>query len=423
MEISESAIRGQVDRVVHSEIFRLSELQRRLLLYLTEKSLSGEADQLKEYTIAVDAFGKPESYDPRRDATVRLQTGKLRQKLLEYYQTTGQSDPVLIDFPKGHFKLFFSTREASAPPVAMPMPAKKSGSMVKVGLGGLAVVLGGMCVYLSFRVNQLEKRAELSADTWTPALEEFWSPFLDRKVPAMICVGAPLFFRLQNAGFLRDSEVNNLNDAERTGFLKNMKRLFPGETPVPWTTFTGVGEAGGAFLIGNLLATRDTSLRFADSSQLTWNEIGQSNVVFVGPPKFISQISELPAVQDLVIESAGIRNLKPRAGEPVFLQDEYIDAQHQNGQTHALISRLPGLHGKGQILVVGGTWTEGTYAACQYVTLEPHVREMLNAIRLPGGKLPPYFQLVVSATIRRSTPVKVSYLSHHVLTPTGRAAQ
>jgi hypothetical protein len=263
----------------------------------------------------------------------------------------------------------------------------------------------------------LEKRAEPSAETWTPALEEFWSPFLDRKVPTMVCVGAPLFFRLQNAGFFRNSEVNSWNDAVTSGFLKNMKRLFPADTPVPWQTFTGIGEAGGAFLIGNLLATRDASLRFADSSQLTWSEIGQNNVVFVGPPKFIPQISELPVVQDFVIESAGIRNLRPAAGEPGFLQDEYIDAHHQNGQTYALISRLPGLHGKGQILVIGGTWTEGTYAACQYLTIEPHLKEMLGAIRQPGSKLPPYFQLVVSATIRRSTPLKVAYLSHHVLKP------
>jgi len=235
----------------------------------------------------------------------------------------------------------------------------------------------------------------------------------------MVCVGAPLFFRLQNAGFFRDSEVNSWKDAVSSGLLKSMKRLFPTDTPVPWQTFTGIGEAGGAFLIGNLLATHDTSLRFADSSQLTWNEIGQSNVVFVGPPKFISQISELPVIQDFVIESAGIRNLRPAAGESVFLRDEYIDAQHQNGQTHALVSRLPGLHGKGQILVIGGTWTEGTYAACQYLTLELYLKEMLAAIRLPGGKLPPYFQLVVSATIRHSTSVKVAYLSHHVLTPSG----
>jgi hypothetical protein len=122
MDIPESTVREQVDRVVHSEVFRLSELQRRLLNYLAEKSLSGEADQLKEYTVAVDAFGKPESYDPRRDATVRLQTSKLRQKLLEYYQTAGKSDSILIDFPKGHFKLLFSIREATPPSAPAPAP-------------------------------------------------------------------------------------------------------------------------------------------------------------------------------------------------------------------------------------------------------------------------------------------------------------
>src|SRR5208283_4832782 len=72
MAIAESEAREQIQRVLESELFRASELQRRLLRYLAEKSLSGEADQLKEYTIGVEGLGKPESYDPRHDSSVRL---------------------------------------------------------------------------------------------------------------------------------------------------------------------------------------------------------------------------------------------------------------------------------------------------------------------------------------------------------------
>src|SRR4051812_27463603 len=110
MNVTESDAREQVSRLVQTDLFRFSELQRRLLVYLCDKSLMGEADRLKEYTIAVDALGKPETFDPRRDATVRLQSSKLRQRITEYYRTAGQTDQVLVDFPKGHFKLSFSYR-------------------------------------------------------------------------------------------------------------------------------------------------------------------------------------------------------------------------------------------------------------------------------------------------------------------------
>lgn len=409
MDVAESEAREQIQRVVHSDLLRFSELQRRLLVYLADKSLSGQADQLKEYTIAVDALGKPESYDPRRDSTVRLQSGKLRQKILEYYRTVGQSDPVVVDFPKGHFKLVFSRRETTGPEIDRLNWRRP----LLVAWGAVTIALAAACVYLG---TALVRKNAITAEAWTPALEQFWSPFLNPKELTLVCVGAPLFIHLQRMEFLRNSDVNTWEEAEKTGLLAKLKRLFPGDDPQPWPNFTGVGEAGGAFLIGNLLATGGLHLHFADSSQLSWNEIGAHNVVLVGPPKFIPQIADLPVVLDFVIEGSGIRNLRPRKGEPAFLSDEFSDPQHRNGRTHALISRLPGLHGKGTILVLGGTWTGGTLSACQYVTLETHVRELVKQIEQPSGQLPAYFQVVISTAVKGSTPVEVSYLLHHDLT-------
>src|SRR5579862_6985507 len=91
----------ELERVLHSETFRASAVLRRLLQFLVDKAVAGEADQLKEYSIGVDAFGKPESYDPRSDAIVRLQVGRLRQKLGEYYRTEGKDDTLLFELPKG----------------------------------------------------------------------------------------------------------------------------------------------------------------------------------------------------------------------------------------------------------------------------------------------------------------------------------
>ena len=105
MLLSETGPQAQVERILQSDTFRASSVLRRLLRYLADKAFMGEADQLKEYTIGIDAFGKPPSYDPRQDAIVRLQVGRLRQKLGEYYRTEGKEDAVLVDLPKGHFQL------------------------------------------------------------------------------------------------------------------------------------------------------------------------------------------------------------------------------------------------------------------------------------------------------------------------------
>src|ERR1044071_3579108 len=117
MEIAAEEIRAQVERMVRSKVFETSEVHRRLLLYLADKTIAGEADRLKEYTIGLEAFGKPPTYDPRQDAIVRLQIGRLRQKLGEYYRTEGKDDPVIMELPKGRFKLSWELRSVPAAPL------------------------------------------------------------------------------------------------------------------------------------------------------------------------------------------------------------------------------------------------------------------------------------------------------------------
>src|SRR3984957_19013963 len=112
--------RAQVERILQSRIFRTSEVLRHLFAYLTEKSLDGAADGLKEYTIGLDALGKPASFDPRQESVVRMHTARLRQKLAEYYRTEGIDDPIVIDLPKGGFKITFEPRQQIA--ISAPRP-------------------------------------------------------------------------------------------------------------------------------------------------------------------------------------------------------------------------------------------------------------------------------------------------------------
>ncbi|HJT86546.1 MAG TPA: hypothetical protein VJ732_01795, partial [Bryobacteraceae bacterium] len=108
---------GEVERILQSEVFRNSEGLRRLLRFLAERTAAGQADQLKEYTIGVDGLGKPATYDTHHDAAVRIQVGRLRHKLTEYYHTEGKHDPLIIELPKGQFKLTCEPRPAPEAPL------------------------------------------------------------------------------------------------------------------------------------------------------------------------------------------------------------------------------------------------------------------------------------------------------------------
>src|SRR5712692_3415150 len=104
---------AQVRRILQSKAFRTSEVHRNLFNYLAEKSLSGEADGLKEYTVGLDVFAKPSSYDPRQESVVRMHMARLRQKLTEYYRTEGIDDPIVVDVPKGGFTMTFEPRQTA----------------------------------------------------------------------------------------------------------------------------------------------------------------------------------------------------------------------------------------------------------------------------------------------------------------------
>ena len=99
----EPAIREQLERILASLQFAASEGARRLLRFVVEETLAGRADRLKEYTLATEVFGRDESFDPKLNPTVRVEAGRLRQRLEHYYLTLGRDDPVLIELPRGGY--------------------------------------------------------------------------------------------------------------------------------------------------------------------------------------------------------------------------------------------------------------------------------------------------------------------------------
>src|SRR5580700_10408830 len=143
MVLELEANQTQVQRIVQSKAFRTSEVHRNLLQYLAEKSLSGTADSVKEYTVGLDVFGKPESYDPRQESVVRMHVGRLRQKLAEYYRSEGVDDPIFVDVPKGGFKVTFETREIRADGMAAAAeetPQQGGERRIEIILGALLAI-------------------------------------------------------------------------------------------------------------------------------------------------------------------------------------------------------------------------------------------------------------------------------------------
>ncbi len=114
------AARVQLARILESRTFSNAPILRRLLGQIVERSLVGKPEELKEYALGVEVFGRGESFDPRTDTIVRVQARRLRAKLQEYYAQEGRADPIVIELPKGRYLAAFRPSSPLPPHPVLP---------------------------------------------------------------------------------------------------------------------------------------------------------------------------------------------------------------------------------------------------------------------------------------------------------------
>lgn len=102
-EVTEEAIKDQLAKLFASAEFARRPVLRHFLAFVVEKVLAGQAHEVKEYTVAIEVFGRKENFDASKDSIVRIQAGRLRRALERYYASCSLHDPVKIVIPKGSY--------------------------------------------------------------------------------------------------------------------------------------------------------------------------------------------------------------------------------------------------------------------------------------------------------------------------------
>jgi hypothetical protein len=234
--VTEEQIRQELDRVLASHEFRASKRSQDFLRYVTEHTLRGHADQLKERTIGIEVFGRSTDYEPSDDATVRVKAGEVRKRLGIYYSTEGSRDPVRIELPSGTYVPEFRATEmlraveiripdAPAATNQAPRPSHLSKKML---FAACVVVAGAAAAWFSTR-------------TAVTPLEEFWGPVFRGSSPVSLCAAyVPVYgldrdinsqppVRPQDFVFLTDQFVGGgdlVATSRLTAMFTRMKRAY-----------------------------------------------------------------------------------------------------------------------------------------------------------------------------------------------------
>jgi len=236
----------------------------------------------------------------------------------------------------------------------------------------LAIACAG---YLAIRLRQIQQISPaVSAAAWTPELQQLWEPLVSSTRPLIVCLS------------------------------------------MPTSSTTEAGTSTGAYFLGQFLGIHKPDVLLTRSDQLGAPEIAMGNVVFLGPVAGNRQMQAMSADRPFVLEPGGIRNMNPLPGEQDFFADRPPKDAMDTEESYALISRVPGLYGNGEVLYLSGNRISSITGEVQAFTDAVFARTLVSKMKKPDGSLPRYYQVVLKIRSMDDMPIDISYVLYRELT-------
>ena len=394
--------RGQVDKLLSSHALHGSESLCKLLRYLADHALDHPGASPKEYQIATEVFGRPSNFDPHLDSTVRVQAGRLRGKLAEYYATEGAEDAILVDFPRGTYALAFHERPAGAGRNhgnGLHESASDVGRSSRKWLAAvilLSVLLSAVvAVAMDRLLNRRTAEARLDTEgTEAPTvLRVFWKGFLTAPQEPWVIFSNAAFVGRPDSG------------------MRYFKSSRDGQAHI-LDHYTGVGEVLAVHALDNVFMKLHQPIRVKRGSLFSLDDAKNNDLIFIGSPSENLTLLEIPSTKEFVFRQiasgprAGnveIVNVHPGADEPKsFLATPSDEALADD---YSVVALVKGLNPSRSELILAGTTTIGTQAAVEYVCQPDNLQQLLLRLSVSNsGELKP-FEAVIHVKVTRGVPV------------------
>ena len=393
--------RGQIDKLLSSHALHGSESLCKLLRYLADHALEHPSAAPKEYQIATEVFGRPSGFDPHVDSTVRVQAGRLRGKLAEYYASEGADDQIVVDFPRGTYALTFHERSAGGgrnhgavheySTVAEQTPRRWLAAVIL-----LCAVLSAIVAVTTDRfLNRRTAEARLGAETTDvpTVLRVFWKGFLTGRQEPWVIFSNAAFVGRPDSGMryynsTRDGQVHILDH------------------------YTGVGEVLAVHALDSVFGKLQQQIRVKRGSLFSLDDAKNNDLIFIGSPSENLTLLEIPSTKEFVFRqiSSGARagsveivNVHPDQGEP----KSYLSTPSDEtlADDYSVIALVKGLNPARSELILAGTTTIGTQAAVEYVCQPDYLEQLLVRLAVSNsGELKP-FEAVIHVKVTRGVPV------------------
>jgi hypothetical protein len=212
------------------------------------------------------------------------------------------------------------------------------------------------------------------------------------------------------------------DDAVNSPEFSLLSRALGNPTATPNFNLVERSNLVSTFVLSQFLARRRDDISLARAGDLSLQQFADNDVIVVAPSFSDKTQSALPVRTDFIAERAGIRNLRPRAGEPQLYADP-PDHQESDGEGLELISVLPGPMGQTTVVGFSGNHVWGVIGGVESLTDPAFARTLVGKLRASSGRIPPYYQIVIRIRYRDGTPTSASYVAHRALSLTQNSVE
>jgi hypothetical protein len=393
----------------------------KLLRYLGKQALEHPGTAVKEYQIATEVFGRQADFDPQLDSMVRVQAGRLRTKLAEYYNTEGATDRIVVELPKGSYAVAFHERANAAAAHGNGAgtgtwandPVESSGaaatrrylaSALSVALIAALATIGWL---LWTRRGLGVSSADAAGEILAPApIRIFWKGFVRGPEEPWVIFSNAAFVGRPNTGM-------RYYDAAKDA-----------KSPI-LDHYTGVGEVLAVHSLDVVFSQLHQALRVKRGSLFSLDDAKNNDLIFMGSPSENLTLLEIPSTTEFVFKKVAsgpqegnveIVNVHPVKGEA----NKYVlgPSNTSLADDYAVVALVKGISPEHSELILAGTTTIGTQAAVEYVTRENYLDELLKRMNVTQPSELRPFEAVIHVKVARGVPVESSLVALRVLNRT-----